>query len=108
MSENTSGLHPCGHAVLTEPYTPPEKKSGLIYIPESVNDRLELVDQTVRVVEVGPEAWKREAQPRAKPGDIVLVTKMAGYMAVGPQDGKRYRLVNDQDIFSRVADGVYA
>ena len=31
-----------------------------------------------------------------------MVTRMAGYMAVGPADGQRYLMVNDRDIFAQI------
>ena len=43
-----------------------------------------------------------EPTPRAKVGDRVLVTSFAGFMAVGPKDGKQYRVVNDRDIFCAI------
>ncbi len=99
--ENKSGISPLGFAVLLQPYEP-ELRSSIIEIPESAKGRLTLVEQRATVIEVGPEAWRNEAVPRAQPGDKVLVTKYAGYMAVGVNDGAQYRLVNDLDIFARI------
>ena len=98
---NESGLVPVGVAVLLSPYEP-ERKGGLIEIPDVVRDRTLMVEQRAIVVAIGPEAWSEEKAPRAKLGDRVLVTKMAGYMAIGPFDGKKYRLVNDRDIFAKI------
>lgn len=61
-----------------------------------------MIDNRARVIETGPSAWHDEPSPRAVAGDIVLVTKFAGFMAVGPKDGKPYRLVNDRDIFCAI------
>lgn len=99
--ENTSGLAPLGRAVLVEHYEP-ERVGALIVMPDSVKVRTMMVEQRAIVVEVGPEAWKDESKPRAKPGDLVLISSMAGYMAEGTADGKQYRLVNDRDIFARI------
>lgn len=96
--ENTSGLKPLGVAVLIRAYEP-ERKGGLIELPDNVAGRMAMVDNRAVVIEVGPSAWMDEPQPRAKPGDRVLVTKFAGFMAKGPADGVQYRLVNDRDIF---------
>jgi co-chaperonin GroES (HSP10) len=101
--ENKSGLHPLGHAVLVKMYEP-EKKSGLIEIPDVVKERSQVLEQRCIVIEVGPSCWDDEPRPRAKPGDKVIVTKFAGYMAVGPKDGQLYRLVNDRDIFCSLED----
>jgi co-chaperonin GroES (HSP10) len=99
--ENKSGLKPLGHAVLVEKYEP-ERKGGLIEIPDTVQGRMTMVDQRVLVIEVGPAAWEDESSPRAKAGDRVLVTGYAGALAKGPLDGKTYRLVNDRDIFCAI------
>ena len=99
---NQSGLAPLGRAVLIEHYEP-ERKKGLIEIPDIVKDRTLLVEQRAIVVEIGPACWPNEP-PRAQPGDKVLISKMAGYLAVGPADGKRYRLINDADIFCRITE----
>jgi co-chaperonin GroES (HSP10) len=79
-----------------------EKHQGLIQIPDNVRANSASVEQSCRVVAVGPEAWKDETVPRARSGDLVLVTKYAGYLTMGPADGKLYRLVNANDIFCRV------
>jgi co-chaperonin GroES (HSP10) len=106
MSEavkNTSGLRPLGYAVLLEPYQP-ELSKTLLAVPETVRDSTIMVELRAIVIEAGPEAWKDEGQPRAKPGDKVLITRMAGYLAKGPLDGKRYRVVNDRDVFCGIEE----
>ena len=99
---NESGLTPLGHAVLIETFE--FNKDGLIEIPPEVARGMVSTDQRARIVEVGAEAWMGEAIPRAISGDIVLVTKFAGFIATGPKDGKTYRLVNDRDIFCRLEE----
>lgn len=101
---NKSGLAPLGHAVLVSPYDVTAVKGGVIQLPDSVKERSLMIDQRCVVVEVGPCAWEGESSARARPGDRVIVTKFAGYMAVGPADGKQYRLVNDNDIFARITE----
>lgn len=111
---NTSGLEPRGKAVLIEMYEPQQVKS-LIAIPEMVREKTDMVEQRAIVVAIGPTCWTDErkpvpftfglltwACPRAKVGDRVLVTRFAGYMTKGPADGRRYRLVNDRDIFCAI------
>jgi len=100
---NNSGLQPVGCAVLIEPYVP-ERRGGLIEIPQNVQGRMAMVDNRATVIEVGVNAWQDERTPRAAAGDKVLVTSYAGFMAMGPKDGKQYRLVNDRDIFCRITD----
>lgn len=96
MTENTSGLSPKGRAVLVEPYEP-KRKASVIFIPESVEQGLMLLDTMVRVIEVGPGCWPDE-KPRATPGEIVIIARMSGMMVQGRGDGKTYRLINDRDI----------
>ena len=99
---NESGLRPLGRAVLVVHYEP-ERKGGLIVMPDVVTDKVLLVEQRAIVVEVGPACWPDEPA-RAKPGDKILISKMSGYMAVGPKDGKRYRIINDRDIFAAITE----
>jgi len=103
--KNESGLHPVGRAVLIAPYQP-ERKKGLIEIPKQVQESSNMLEMRAVVIECGPAAWEDESAPRATPGDKVLVTKFAGFMAKGTLDGKDYRLINDRDIFCRVDDAV--
>lgn len=98
---NECGLEPLGRAVLLRPVQ--EKLSSIIEIPEEVANRNMSIDFQAFVVSVGPEAWKNESRPRAKPGDKVLVARYAGHVAKSPTDGKFYRFVNDSDIFAGVS-----
>ncbi len=115
---NESGLDPRGVAVLIQAYMP-ERKQALIELPKSVESQVAMVDLRATVIDVAPCAWQDEGMyerrwyslwllkhwvpiPRAKVGDKVLVTKFAGIMAVGPADGKQYRLVNDRDVYCRI------
>lgn len=100
--KNTSGLKPLGRAVLVEHYEP-EVKSSIIALPDAVHDRTLMVEQRAVVVEIGPACWPDEPA-RAKPGDRVLISKMSGYMTTGPADGKKYRIINDRDIFAQVVE----
>ena len=97
---NESGLQPLGRAVLVEHYEP-EKKESMIEIPDFVKDRSLMIEQRAIVIECGPACWPDEPA-RAQPGDKVLISKMAGYMTLGPADGKRYRMINDRDIFAKI------
>lgn len=99
MIENTSGIIPLGRAVLVKPVE--EQLSSVIAIPDSVSDRQVMMDTKMLVLAVGPEAWKEEKEPRALPGDVVLVSKFAGHIAKG-DDGRSYRLINAADIFAGV------
>ena len=101
---NNSGLRPVGRAVLVEPKESAEIKSAIIAIPDTAKDRLMMAEQQALVIEVGPEAWRDEREPRAKPGDLVMISKYAGMMTVGPLDRKQYRVVNCNDIFLKFAE----
>ncbi|MGH9428538.1 MAG: co-chaperone GroES [Terriglobia bacterium] len=101
MMKNNSGLRPLGHAVLVKPYEP-QKKDSLIVLPETAKERTLMVEVRAVVVEIGPEAWFGERQPRAKVGDKVLISKFAGVMARGTKDDVAYRLVNDNDIYCEI------
>jgi co-chaperonin GroES (HSP10) len=99
---NKSGLHPQGTAVLTEPYEPEVKIwSDTLIIPDEVRQALTVLENRVVVVEIGPFAWADEPAPRAKVGDVVFITKHAGFVATGA-DGKLYRMINAREIFCRI------
>ncbi len=104
MSEpvNPSGLAPLGHAVLLKPYEVKERSKGGIIIPDTSRERDMLAEQRAVVIEIGPECWADERTPRCEAGDKVLFSKWAGYIAEGPADGQKYRVVNDRDIFMRI------
>jgi hypothetical protein len=107
MIVNKSGLHPQGVAVLTMPYEPEVKAwSDTLIIPDAVRDSLQVLENRVVVVEVGPSAWSDEAQPRAVQGDVVMITRHAGFVATGA-DGKLYRMCNARDIFCRIDTKVF-
>jgi len=99
---NTSGLRPLGRAVLVKYYVP-EQKASKIVIPENFVDRSNAVEQRAQVIAVGPACWPDE-EARAKPGDHVLISRMAGYQCDGPADGEKYRMVNDRDIFAAITE----
>ena|SRR5271168_3331397 len=103
---NKTGLHPKGVAVLVEPYEP-EILSTILAIPDSVREGLSVLENRVRVIEVGPFAWSDEPQPRAKPGDVVMITKHAGFVATGA-DEKLYRMVNARDVFCEIDVAAFA
>lgn len=99
--KNESGLKPLGRTILIQPYAP-ERKAGLIVLPDDVAGRDQMVEQRAIVVEIGVNAWCDEPAPRCSVGDKVIVAKFSGYMAIGTTDGKQYRFVNDRDIFAQI------
>jgi co-chaperonin GroES (HSP10) len=103
---NKSGLHPQGVAVLVKPYEP-ELLSSIIAIPDTVREGLQVLENRVVVIEVGPFAWADEPTPRAAVGDVVLVTKYSGFVASGA-DGCLYRMVNARDVFCKIDTALFA
>lgn len=114
---NPSGLQPVGHAVLVQAYEPDfdaARRMGLI-IPDSVRNNSIMVEMRVRVLELGDMAYRKDYQswlarlftpyrPRCKPGDKIMVQDYSGAIVIGTLDGKQYRLVNDEDVFVRIAE----
>lgn len=99
--ENPSGLRPAGRAVLVKAHEPEldrAKRETKLIIPQTVGEKTILLENRARVIAIGAAAWDDEPEPRAKVGDIVLITKFAGFVTLGA-DGELYRLVNDRDIF---------
>ena len=94
---NESGLKPLGRCVLVKPEVLDIEK-GLIKVLDSTVNEGHMLQMRVVVVEVGPHAWHDEPEPRAKPGDVVMVAKMSGALVTGLDD-KKYRAINDRDIF---------
>ncbi len=106
QTNNPTGLEPLGQAVLVELFQP-ERKTGKIVMPEFIEDRNAMVEMRARVLEIGPDAWHDEPVPRAEVGDLVVISKFAGF-AVGKDicaDGKPgRRVVNGRDIFLRIKE----
>lgn len=104
MTQNRSGLTPLGRAVLVRMVELEELKAEMIVIPDHVRATSAVMEQRAEVVAVGPACWVDETVPRAQPGDKVLITKFAGYVAKGPLDDQLYRLINDRDVFCRIEE----
>ena len=100
--KNTSGVSPCGRAVLVKPYKVEETTRGGIILTREVQQKDQMAEQRAVIVEIGPTAWDGESQPRAAVGDRVLFSKWSGYQLVGPFDEQVYRVVNVTDIFMRI------
>lgn len=99
---NESGLEPRGRCVLVQPEELDIQK-GLIQVLDSTVNEAHMLQMRVRVVEVGPYCWPDEPEPRATASDIVMIAKMSGSLVTG-LDGKKYRAINDRDIFIRVKE----
>lgn len=99
QTTNQSGLRPKGRAVLVRMTELDDFKTELIQIPDNVRQGSAVMETRGVVVEVGAACWIDEPEPRASPGDKVIITKLAGYVAMGPKDNKPYRICNDRDVF---------
>ncbi len=99
---NNSGLRPLGRAILVETYEP-ERKAGLIVIPQTAESRMEMTEQRAVVLALGPHCYPDEP-PRCQPGDKVLVSNLAGMLVRGTKDGKIYRMVNDRDVYAMITE----
>lgn len=107
---NSSGLEPRGRAVLVRPYDPTMQKSELgrkLIIPKEAMQQGLALEMMATVVAVGNHCWPEEPEPRANPGDLVIIAKMSGALVQGPKDGQWYRAINDRDLFMRVEEGAH-
>lgn len=95
---NTSGIRPKGKAVLGLPYQKPKKDSRIV-IPESVQERTQMLEDKIWIIEVGAACWSDEPEPRAAVGQLVIIPTLSGRMVRG-RDGVLYRMVNDRDVIA--------
>ena len=124
---NKSGISPSGNRVVVLPDDVEKKTEGGIVIPDSIADQHQDANSTGLLIAVGPDAyqhttsiterlidgqWKAVertitgySEAFAKPGDRVAFAKFGGLKVEG-EDGKEYRVLNDEDITARVSDGV--
>lgn len=97
MSENLSGIHPKGWAVLVKPLEIEEETQGGIVIAKVTQDKEQLAQSQGVVVEVGGFAWSDEPEPRAKIGEMVVFGRYRGEVLKG-NDGATYRIINDKEV----------
>lgn len=95
---NTSGIRPKGHAVLGLPYEKPKKDSRIV-LPDTVKERTQMLEDRIWIVAHGAACWQDEPEPRARPGELVLIPYLSGRMVRG-KDGVLYRMVNDKDVIA--------
>jgi chaperonin GroES len=100
---NQSGIVPLDLRVLIEIEEIAAQTPGGIYIPDTKRDSDKYASNRAKVLEVGQNAfkdWSGERIPSA--GDMVLIAKFAGVNVKG-NDGKEYRICNDEDIMAVLA-----
>ena len=125
---NKSGFFPCGDRVVVLPDKVERITKGGIIIPEKEGDKHQLAQVTGVLVAVGPDAWINQititerkmgnggwreierktcgySGPFAKVGDRVCFARYNGLPFDG-EDGKQYRLLNDEDITAQLSDAV--
>jgi len=121
---NKTGIYPSGNRVLVLPDPiDSELTSAKIHIPESVQEKYQSAQASGTLVACGPDAFShicervyhvhdvgRElveerirgySEPFALPGDRISFAKYAGQKYRG-KDGKRYLVLNDEDITCRI------
>jgi co-chaperonin GroES (HSP10) len=125
---NESGIYPRGNRVLVYPDPiESETKTSLIELPESVMEKYQTGQASGTLIAVGPDAWNHitekvyrvidnslklvEVRKRgyseafAKVGERVSYAKYAGRRFKGA-DGKKYLVINDEDITTGLDDSV--
>lgn len=124
---NKSGIEPRGNKILVKPDQIEEVTAGGIVLPQQVKDRHQLSACYGDVIAVGSDcgqhtvsttkrlidgAWKDVerttvgyAEPQASPGDRISFSMYAGITQTG-EDGVEYKLINDEDVISRVSSHV--
>lgn len=106
MTDNESGIWPCGHRLLILPENPEiTTKSGIV-IATGQAEKMEALAQTFgRIIAVGPTAYDDQPSKWCNVGDRVSFAKYSGLLNKG-KDGKEYRVINDLDVVSIVDEGV--
>ena len=125
---NKSGIYPSGNRVLIHPDELEKVTAGGIVIPEQHLERYQQAQASGYLVASGPDAFshtiervyhihgngarelveekvKGYSEPFAEPGDRISFAKYAGQVYKG-KDGKRYLVVNDEDVTCRLDDEV--
>ena len=126
--ENTSGIRPCGNRILIEPDAVDEVTEGGILIPKQVTDRHADAAGYGKVIALGPDCYTHavtykdskksaggwEQIERATTGYTARWVNVGNRVAFRPyialnstgEDGKKYLLLNDEDILAVVTKGV--
>ena len=124
---NLSGIEPCGNRILVKPDEVQEKTEGGIVLPNQVTERHADAAGYGYVIAVGPDCYThtvtttkrsingvmRHAEESvtgysgawAKNGDRVAFRPYVGLNSTG-EDGKKYLLLNDEDILAIVTNNV--
>jgi co-chaperonin GroES (HSP10) len=98
LEECRLGMRATGWNLIVVP-EPVDEKRGAIFIPDSVKDKEEIVQQRGRVVSIGPAAFTAADYAGEEPveGDAVIFAKLAGFK-IQLADGKLARVIQDRDV----------
>lgn len=124
---NKSGIMPAGNRVVVMPDEIEETSEGGIIIAPSIKDRHQHAQSIGTLIAVGPDAWRHTTKTVerlidgqwkpveriitgyqgafAEVGDRVSFAQYTGLQVEG-EDGKIYRIINDEDITCCVTEGV--
>ena len=124
---NKSGVTPCGDRVVVLPDVIEEVTRGGIILPPKDRDKHQLAQVSGILVAVGPDAWMDRvtitqrlidgemktveiqttgySKHFAEVGDRVCFARYNGLPFDG-EDGKQYRLLNDEDITATISEAV--
>jgi len=95
---NTSGITPTDVKVLFYPDPVEAKTAGGVFIPEQAKEKQQFATVKGTIVSVGPNAFAEWGQGNGpSPGERVVTAQYAG-LNIDGEDGKKYRLCNDEDI----------
>lgn len=91
---------PAGHRVLVKVDESEKVTKGGIIIADSIADKNTEANIFGIVVAVGANAWKAfdGGEPWAAVGDRVAFAKYGGFIIQDPDNGEKFRLLNDDDI----------
>ena len=99
------GINPKGYRLLVLPDELETKtKSGIITSTATMAAREELAQVDGIVVAMGPTCFDKESEPWCKVGDRIIFGKYSGIIRVG-NDGKTYRLINDENVVATLDKG---
>ena len=123
--KNESGIYPCGNRVLVFVDQIDDKmKDSLIELLPDTIEAQQSSNASGTLIEAGPDAFQHKTEmvysnagavaekrvsgyslPFARSGDRISFAKFAGQKYTG-KDGKRYLVLNDEDITCRLDDEV--
>lgn len=99
---NTSGIIPADVKVLVLPDPVEEKTAGGIILADTTKEKQQYATTKGTLIALGANAFKEwGAGNGPKPGDRIVTAQYAGLNIEG-DDGKKYRVCNDEDIIAKL------